>query len=66
MLANLQIILTFSNNRAKAVVTYLISKGIAATRLSAKGFGETQPVADNKTEEGKALNRRTEMKVISQ
>jgi len=58
--------LALSNNRAKAVVTYLISKGIAATRLSSKGFGETQPVADNKTEEGKALNRRTEMKVISQ
>jgi outer membrane protein OmpA-like peptidoglycan-associated protein len=55
-----------SNNRAKSVVTYLISKGITATRLSAKGFGETQPVADNKSEEGKALNRRTEMKVISQ
>ena len=58
--------LTLSNNRAKSVVTYLISKGIPAARLSAKGFGETQPVADNKTEEGKALNRRTEMKVISQ
>jgi len=58
--------LALSNNRAKSVVTYLISKGIPATRLSAKGFGETQPVADNKTEEGKALNRRTEMKVISQ
>ena len=58
--------LTLSNNRAKSVVTYLISKGIPATRLSAKGFGETQPVADNKTEEGKALNRRTEMKVVSQ
>ena len=58
--------LTLSNNRAKAVVTYLVSKGIAAIRLSSKGFGETQPVADNKTEEGKALNRRTEMKVISQ
>jgi outer membrane protein OmpA-like peptidoglycan-associated protein len=58
--------LTLSNNRAKSVVTYLISKGISTTRLSAKGFGETQPVADNKTEEGKALNRRTEMKVISQ
>jgi outer membrane protein OmpA-like peptidoglycan-associated protein len=58
--------LTLSNNRAKSVVNYLISKGIPATRLSAKGFGETQPVADNKTEEGKALNRRTEMKVISQ
>ena len=58
--------LALSNNRAKSVVTYLISKGIPAARLSAKGFGETQPVADNKTEEGKALNRRTEMKVISQ
>ena len=58
--------LMLSNNRAKSVVTYLISKGIPAARLSAKGFGETQPVADNKTEEGKALNRRTEMKVISQ
>jgi len=58
--------LALSNNRAKSVVTYLISKGIPATRLSARGFGETQPVADNKTEEGKALNRRTEMKVISQ
>jgi outer membrane protein OmpA-like peptidoglycan-associated protein len=58
--------LTLSNNRAKSVVTYLISKGIPTARLSAKGFGETQPVADNKTEEGKALNRRTEMKVMSQ
>jgi len=58
--------LTLSNNRAKSVVNYLISKGIPTARLSAKGFGETQPVADNKTEEGKALNRRTEMKVISQ
>jgi len=58
--------LALSNNRAKAVVTYLVSKGIAIARLSSKGFGETQPVADNKAEEGKALNRRTEVKVISQ
>jgi outer membrane protein OmpA-like peptidoglycan-associated protein len=58
--------LTLSNNRAKSVVTYLVSKGIVATRLTSKGFGETQPVADNKTDEGRALNRRTEMKVISQ
>ncbi len=58
--------LTLSNNRAKSVVTYLVSKGIVATRLSSKGFGETQPVAENKTEDGKAMNRRTEMKVISQ
>lgn len=55
-----------SNNRAKAVVSYLVSKGIDQARLSFKGFGETQPVADNNTEEGKAQNRRTEMKVISQ
>ncbi len=58
--------LTLSNNRAKAVVTYLLSKNIPVARLVAKGYGETKPVADNKTEEGKALNRRTEMKVISQ
>jgi len=58
--------LLLSNNRAKAVVNYLISKNIGAARLTAKGYGETKPVADNKTEEGKARNRRTEMKVISQ
>jgi outer membrane protein OmpA-like peptidoglycan-associated protein/tetratricopeptide (TPR) repeat protein len=58
--------LSLSNNRAKSVVTYLISKGIAPQRLTAKGYGETKPVADNKTEEGKAKNRRTELRVISQ
>ncbi len=58
--------LLLSRNRAQAVVDYLTSKGIAATRLTAKGYGETQPVADNGTEEGRMLNRRTEMKVIGQ
>lgn len=58
--------LTLSNNRAKAVVNYLISKGIAAQRLTFKGYGETQPVADNDTEEGRSKNRRTEMKVTGQ
>ena len=58
--------LLLSNNRAKAVVNYLISKGIAVQRLTSKGYGETQPIADNKTEEGRAMNRRTEMKVVSQ
>ena len=54
-----------SNNRAKAVVQYLVTKGILASRLVAKGYGETKPVANNKTEEGRATNRRTEIKVIS-
>lgn len=57
--------LLLSENRAKAVVSYLTQKGIAASRLRAKGYGETKPVADNNTEEGKAQNRRTEFKVIS-
>jgi len=58
--------LSLSNNRAKSVVTYLIGKGIVSQRLVAKGYGETKPVAGNTTEEGRAKNRRTELKVISQ
>lgn len=57
--------LLLSDNRAKAVVGYLLQKGIAKERLTFKGFGATQPVADNKTEDGRALNRRTELSVIS-
>ncbi|MEP7265147.1 MAG: OmpA family protein [Bacteroidota bacterium] len=48
-----------SENRAKAVLDYLISKGINAARLTSKGYGDTKPVADNKTEAGRASNRRT-------
>jgi outer membrane protein OmpA-like peptidoglycan-associated protein/tetratricopeptide (TPR) repeat protein len=58
--------LSLSNNRAKSVVSYLIGKGIASQRVVAKGYGETKPVAENTTEEGKAKNRRTELKVTSQ
>ncbi len=58
--------LSLSMERARSVVNYLIKKNIDAKRLSTKGFGETNPIADNNTEEGRALNRRTEMKVISQ
>lgn len=53
--------LKLSQRRAEAVRAYLISKGIAADRLSAKGFGETRPVADNKTAEGRFKNRRVEL-----
>lgn len=55
-----------SNARALAVVNYLLaSRQIARDRLQHKGLGATQPIAPNTTEEGKARNRRTEMKVIS-
>jgi outer membrane protein OmpA-like peptidoglycan-associated protein len=54
-----------SENRAKAVTNYLISKGIAQGRLSFKGFGDTQPVAGNTSPEGRAKNRRTELFVVS-
>ena len=56
--------LKLSTNRAKAVVDYLISKSINPSRLSYKGFGATNPIAENSTEEGKAKNRRTEFAVI--
>ena len=50
-----------SQRRAEAVRNFLISRGVAADRLSAKGYGESQPVADNATEEGRFKNRRVEL-----
>ncbi len=54
-----------SENRARSVYEYLVNKGIDKTRLSYKGYGLTKPMATNDTEEGRAINRRTEFKVIS-
>jgi len=54
-----------SKDRAQAVVDYLVSIGVKPTSLTAKGYGKKQPVADNKTEEGRQLNRRVEAKIIS-
>lgn len=57
--------LVLSKGRAVAVVNYLISKGIDSSRLTFVGKGESDPVADNGTEEGRSKNRRTELKVVS-
>ncbi len=57
--------LILSINRAKSVINYFLYKGVAANRIKSKGYGATKPIADNKTETGKAKNRRTELKVIS-
>ncbi|HJY63552.1 MAG TPA: OmpA family protein [Ignavibacteria bacterium] len=56
--------LQLSQKRAESVVNYLISKGIEPGRLIAKGYGEQMPVADNGTEEGRAENRRVEMRIV--
>ncbi len=57
--------LKLSQDRANVVVQVLISKGIPSARLIAKGYGETQPYGPNDTDEQRALNRRTEFKIIS-
>lgn len=54
---------TLSQNRANSVVEYLTKNGIQPSRLSARGYGDTQPIASNDTEEGRQLNRRTELKI---
>ena len=53
--------MNLSQQRAEAVRTYLVSKGIAADRLSAKGYGESQPIASNATDEDRFKNRRVEL-----
>jgi OmpA-OmpF porin, OOP family len=53
-----------SEKRAKAVLDYFVSKGISASRLQAAGHGFDDPIADNKTQEGRALNRRVELKIL--
>lgn len=56
--------ITLSDQRAKAVRDHLIGLGIAGERITAKGYGKNKPIATNDTEEGRALNRRTEVTVL--
>ena len=56
--------LALSQKRAESVVDYLIAKGISSSRFIARGYGRSKPVASNETEEGRALNRRVELKII--
>ncbi|AXQ27906.1 OmpA family protein [Solimonas sp. K1W22B-7] len=58
--------LELSDLRAKAVKDYLIEQGVAADGLTAKGYGESQPVAPNDTDAGRQVNRRTELRVEGQ
>ncbi len=55
-----------SQKRAEEVKKYLVSKGIDAKRIDAKGYGPKIPIADNTTEEGRSKNRRTSLKVIKE
>jgi outer membrane protein OmpA-like peptidoglycan-associated protein len=56
---------TLSEARAKSVISYLNTKGIQVARLLSKGYGATNPISSNDTEEGRALNRRTEVVIIA-
>jgi OOP family OmpA-OmpF porin len=58
--------LKLSQKRAESVRAYLIKKGVAADRMEPKGFGETVPIADNRTQEGRDQNRRVEFVIVSQ
>jgi OmpA-OmpF porin, OOP family len=52
-----------SDNRARSCMEYIISKGIAASRITSQGYGESKPVVDNETDENRQLNRRVEFKI---
>lgn len=55
---------TLSERRAAAVADYLVSRGVERARLETLGYGETQPIASNDTVEGRAQNRRVEIKIV--
>jgi len=58
--------LSLSQRRAESVKAYLVARGVAGDRLVAVGYGESGPIADNATAEGKATNRRVELKLLDE
>jgi len=57
--------LDLSDRRAKAVREYLVGRGVAASRINANGYGESRPIADNQTDEGRSKNRRVELNKLN-
>ena len=57
--------LKLSKDRALSVMQYIIEHSADKNRISSNGFGEAKPVADNSTDEGRALNRRVEFKILT-
>lgn len=55
---------TLSESRARTVANYLTMQGVSAARVRSQGYGETMPIADNATEEGRRRNRRVEIKIV--
>jgi OOP family OmpA-OmpF porin len=53
-----------SERRARSVMEYLVSAGIAADRMTARGYGQEAPIADNSSDEGRAMNRRVELRIL--
>jgi len=55
---------SLSERRAEAVANFLANSGVQRARLATRGYGESQPIASNATEEGRAANRRVEIKIV--
>jgi len=63
---NAAVNMKLSDDRAKSVAKYLVDHGVEASRLTAKGYGITRPIADNATVEGREQNRRVEFNILEQ